>query len=234
MRGNMTPIIGARPGACLTYCGRASWQPTAPAIALAQRHRQRRDSALRRGSAALPALSWCEIARLVRPRRAASRATPSASQALGRGASFDPQADPIVRVEAGRLRRALARYYGGSGPRRSDHDRTAARRLCADVPRSARQAQPGGRVSTPMAHRRKAARRARHLTRSLRRADRASPAAGRSMAADVESARQTLDVVRELLAAVGSDAGRRRRQRGTLFQQPDQRAAGVGLKLAPH
>jgi len=35
--------------------------------------------------------------------------------ALGRGASFDPQSDPIVRVEATRLRRAIERYYTGSG-----------------------------------------------------------------------------------------------------------------------
>jgi tetratricopeptide (TPR) repeat protein len=36
-------------------------------------------------------------------------------EALGRDASFDPQADPIVRVEATRLRRALERYYASSG-----------------------------------------------------------------------------------------------------------------------
>lgn len=38
-----------------------------------------------------------------------------ATQALGRSASFDPQTDPIVRVEAGRLRQALARYYADEG-----------------------------------------------------------------------------------------------------------------------
>jgi len=39
-----------------------------------------------------------------------------AVDAFGRDTSFNPQADPIVRVEAGRLRRALAQYYalGGS------------------------------------------------------------------------------------------------------------------------
>jgi hypothetical protein len=37
------------------------------------------------------------------------------AEALGRGEGFDPQTDPIVRVEAGRLRRALARYYAGEG-----------------------------------------------------------------------------------------------------------------------
>ena len=38
-----------------------------------------------------------------------------AVEALGRGPAFDPQADPIVRVEAGRLRQALARYYATTG-----------------------------------------------------------------------------------------------------------------------
>jgi len=38
-----------------------------------------------------------------------------AIEALGRGSDFDPQADPIVRVEAGRLRQALTRYYSGAG-----------------------------------------------------------------------------------------------------------------------
>ncbi|MFO1147641.1 MAG: hypothetical protein U1E62_04625 [Alsobacter sp.] len=35
-----------------------------------------------------------------------------ATEVLGRPESFDPQVDPIVRVEATRLRRALERYYG--------------------------------------------------------------------------------------------------------------------------
>ena len=38
-----------------------------------------------------------------------------AVEALGRDADFDPQADPIVRVEAGRLRRAIERYYANGG-----------------------------------------------------------------------------------------------------------------------
>jgi hypothetical protein len=40
-----------------------------------------------------------------------------AVEALGRDPSFDPQADSIVRVGAGRLRHALAHYYAGD-----DHD----------------------------------------------------------------------------------------------------------------
>jgi Tfp pilus assembly protein PilF/TolB-like protein len=38
-----------------------------------------------------------------------------AVEALGRPQSFDPQADSIVRVVAGRLRRALKDYYAGDG-----------------------------------------------------------------------------------------------------------------------
>jgi tetratricopeptide (TPR) repeat protein len=38
-----------------------------------------------------------------------------ATEVLGRGEDFDPEADPIVRVEAGRLRRALEQYYAGPG-----------------------------------------------------------------------------------------------------------------------
>ncbi len=36
-------------------------------------------------------------------------------EALKRSANFDPLVDPIVRVEATRLRRAMARYYSGPG-----------------------------------------------------------------------------------------------------------------------
>src|SRR5437762_13974552 len=36
-------------------------------------------------------------------------------EVLRRDANFDPQIDPIVRVEATRLRRAIERYYAGPG-----------------------------------------------------------------------------------------------------------------------
>jgi adenylate cyclase len=42
-----------------------------------------------------------------------------AVEALDRADDFDPQNDPIVRVEAGRLRQALGRYYAKEG--RDDH-----------------------------------------------------------------------------------------------------------------
>ncbi|MEP9350887.1 hypothetical protein [Xanthobacter sp. KR7-225] len=40
-----------------------------------------------------------------------------AVEALGRATSFDPQTDPIVRVEATRLRRALDHFYAAAGAR---------------------------------------------------------------------------------------------------------------------
>ena len=36
-------------------------------------------------------------------------------EVLRRDINFDPQIDPIVRVEATRLRRAIERYYAGPG-----------------------------------------------------------------------------------------------------------------------
>jgi hypothetical protein len=38
-----------------------------------------------------------------------------AIEALGKGENFDPQTDPIVRITAGRLRRALEQYYTADG-----------------------------------------------------------------------------------------------------------------------
>ena len=55
-------------------------------------------------------------------------------EVLRRDTKFDPQLDPIVRVEATRLRRAIERYYAGPGADRSGHHRSAARLLCADLP----------------------------------------------------------------------------------------------------
>jgi PAS domain S-box-containing protein len=49
-----------------------------------------------------------------------------AVEALGRTGDFDPQQDPIVRVEAGRLRRVIQHYYAGPG---------AKDLLVIDVPR---------------------------------------------------------------------------------------------------
>ncbi|OJY38096.1 MAG: hypothetical protein BGP06_16780 [Rhizobiales bacterium 65-9] len=42
-----------------------------------------------------------------------------AVEALGRSDDFDPQFDPIVRVEARRLRQALRSYYEGPGKKRT-------------------------------------------------------------------------------------------------------------------
>jgi GAF domain len=48
-------------------------------------------------------------------RRERIKAYTVAVEALGRKTDFDPQSNAIVRVEAGRLRDALARYYAGGG-----------------------------------------------------------------------------------------------------------------------
>jgi hypothetical protein len=43
------------------------------------------------------------------------RAFTIAVEAFGRDKDFNPQGDPIVRVEAARLRRAIEQYYAGPG-----------------------------------------------------------------------------------------------------------------------
>ncbi|MDP3407092.1 hypothetical protein [Bosea sp. (in: a-proteobacteria)] len=55
------------------------------------------------------------VERAVAGRAAELKGYTIAVEAFGRSADFDPQSDPIVRVEAGRLRRALAQYYAGEG-----------------------------------------------------------------------------------------------------------------------
>ncbi|WP_377846164.1 hypothetical protein [Bosea sp. UC22_33] len=55
------------------------------------------------------------VERTVEGRAAELKGYTIAVEGLGRPADFNPQLDPIVRVEAGRLRRALAQYYTGDG-----------------------------------------------------------------------------------------------------------------------
>jgi hypothetical protein len=64
-------------------------------------------------------------------------AYPIALEVLGRDASFDPQTDPVVRMEAGRLRRRLERYYleaGQSDPVRIESRRAATRQPSSTSP----------------------------------------------------------------------------------------------------
>lgn len=49
--------------------------------------------------------------------------------ALGRSDTFDPQTNPIGRVEAGRLRRALGTLLRGSGSRGRTRHQASARKL---------------------------------------------------------------------------------------------------------
>ena len=53
-----------------------------------------------------------------------------AQSVFKRDVEFDPQLDPVVRIEASRLRRSLERYYLKAGRERSDPHRPAEGRLC--------------------------------------------------------------------------------------------------------
>jgi hypothetical protein len=63
----------------------------------------------------LAAFLTFSVTRTLEGRGALLKAYTVATEVLGRHADFDPQADPIVRVEATRLRRALDRYYLSEG-----------------------------------------------------------------------------------------------------------------------
>jgi hypothetical protein len=65
-----------------------------------------------RGSPNLAAFLGFIVERTLEGREDSIKAYTVATEVLGRPESFDPQGDPIVRVEATRLRRSLERYYG--------------------------------------------------------------------------------------------------------------------------
>jgi hypothetical protein len=135
-----------------------------------------------------------------------------AVEALGRGTDFDPQTDPIVRVEAVRMRQALARYYSGTG--RDDP-------LVIEVPRGSyipafRRSIPCERPTprasaTPASHLRpepeqpaEIAHRRHELADSIRRFRKLAKAYRQqvnAIAAAVGQARQTLADSRDLLQA---------------------------------
>jgi tetratricopeptide (TPR) repeat protein len=73
------------------------------------------DSAHLRGSLRLTRFLRFVVETALAGRPESIKAYTVAVEALGRGCDFDPQHDPIVRVEAGRLRQALAHYYGEDG-----------------------------------------------------------------------------------------------------------------------
>ena len=67
------------------------------------------------GSIRLPRFLTFIVEQTLAGRAGRIKAYTVATEALGRGGDFDPQDDAIVRVAAGRLRHALARYYEGPG-----------------------------------------------------------------------------------------------------------------------
>jgi tetratricopeptide (TPR) repeat protein len=70
-----------------------------------------------RGAPQLSAFLSFIVIRAIAGRSAELKGYTIAVEALGRPPEFDPQADPIVRVEAGRLRKALSHYYAAEGAR---------------------------------------------------------------------------------------------------------------------
>jgi hypothetical protein len=135
-----------------------------------------------------------------------------AVEALGRGVDFDPQTDPIVRVEAVRMRQALARYYGGIGrddplvievPRGSYVPAFRRRNACEKPkPRPATSLptllKPEQEQSAEIAGRRQELSESIRRFRELAKTHRQRVAA---MAAAVRQARQTLVDSRALLQA---------------------------------
>ena len=73
------------------------------------------ESAAFRGSLRLPSFLAFVVETTLAGRSKTIKAYTIGVEALRRRTDFDPQANPIVRVEAGRLRHALARYYAGEG-----------------------------------------------------------------------------------------------------------------------
>lgn len=75
------------------------------------------DSDAFRAAPQLSAFLGFVVERVIAGRGSELKGYTIAVEAFGRPADFDPQTDPIVRVEAGRLRRTLAQYYAGEGAR---------------------------------------------------------------------------------------------------------------------
>jgi hypothetical protein len=56
-----------------------------------------------------------------------------ATDVFGRREDFDQATDPVVSIQANKLRRALERYYPGGGAERSHPHRHAQRHLHSDI-----------------------------------------------------------------------------------------------------
>jgi TolB-like protein len=76
-------------------------------------------------------------------RHARIKAYSIATEVFGRNQNFDAQSDPLVRIEAGRLRRALERYYLGAG-----HDDP----ILIEVPKGGYVPTFSRRITTPPAN----------------------------------------------------------------------------------
>ena len=104
---------GVREGACRRHGSRQSGPGTGshPRPARSHRHDEARST---RRSATAGFLRYI-VEEALAGRADRIKAYNIATAVFGRDEEFDPQSDPIVRVEAGRLRRALERYYLTAG-----------------------------------------------------------------------------------------------------------------------
>src|SRR5436305_8418745 len=101
--GRAMPILTAQVDAC----------PNADEIRAALGHMAASEAF--RGSPQLVAFLRYVVETTLRGEQDRIKGYTIAIEALGRGDDFNPQDDPIVRVEAMRLRRALQRYYANGG-----------------------------------------------------------------------------------------------------------------------
>lgn len=95
--------------------GLASMQPRLPAKVVHAALRRIIESATFQAAPQLRAFLQFVVETALDGHASAIKAYTIAVEALGRPESFDPTSDAIVRVEAGRLRVGLARYYDGAG-----------------------------------------------------------------------------------------------------------------------
>ncbi len=133
-----------------------------------------------------------------------------AVEALDRDGNFDPQSDAIVRVEALRLRRALARYYGGPG--RND-------RLLIELPRggyvpvflhrpAATAATESGLMREPAAERKSAnPRQVEEIFAQIRELGLLQRRQIAALSQELHAARKMLEQSRALLQATSSVLG---------------------------
>jgi len=124
-----------------------------------------------------------------------------AVEALGRRSDFDPETDAIVRVDAGRIRSALARYYETDGARDAVVIHLPRGHYAPTFGRGAEPSTvPGAAVEAPLPihSERLRSRAAAHTCRLLLERMASSRAA---LSAEIDSVQETIAHARKLVAS---------------------------------